>query len=124
MLSWGMLFLSVFCNAFSVFIIKKKLNHFGPIELSSIHPILNFMGEVSKSPFGIASIALFILAPFFFAIALSRLDLSVAYPVQIGLNFLLLVFMGVFFLGEAMSAYRWIGIFLAFASICLLQTDR
>jgi multidrug transporter EmrE-like cation transporter len=116
-----MLFLSVVCNAGGVFIVKKKLNEMGAIDMGSLKAFLGYLSAMGQSPLVIAGVGLFFIAPFLFAIALSRLDMTVAYPAQVGLNFLLLLLLAILFLGEAVTAHRLIGVALVLASICFLS---
>ncbi len=119
-LSWGMLVLSVFFNAYGVFVIKLKLNELGPIKLEGIKPVLNYFLLVIKNPLVVFGIILFFLAPFLFTVALSRMSLSIAYPAQIGLNFLLLLLFGLIILKETLNFAKIIGIILILGGILFL----
>ena len=86
-----MLILSVIFNAYGVFLIKQRLNILGEIPLHSISIMINYILEFLKSPITIIGVVMFGLAPFFFAVAISRMEISIAYPVQVGLNFVIIV---------------------------------
>ena len=120
-LSWGMLVLSVVFNVYGIFVIKLRMNELGKIEANSIKAILNYFLMLLHSRLAVSGIILFFLAPFVFAVALSRMEVTVAYPVLVLLNFLFLVILAVLFLGESMTLYKAIAILLAFVSICLLS---
>ena len=53
--------------------------------------------------------------------ALSRLQISLAYPVAVGLNFGIVVTAGLILLREPLSLEKIIGITLIFVSIILLS---
>jgi len=69
----------------------------------------------------VISIILFFSAPFLFAVALSRLPISIAYPVQVGLNFLLVLVLSYFFLSESMTAIKLVSIFLIMVGVIMLN---
>lgn len=119
-LSWGMLSLSVFFNVYGVFVIKYKINELGEMRLNSFHFLVNYFIALLKSPLVISGVILFFLSPFLFAIALSRMEISVAYPVQVGFNFILLLILAFIFLGEHLTINKIIGISLVICSIYFL----
>lgn len=118
--SWGLLFSSVLFNALGVFIIKSKLNLLGEISFSSFSKIVSYFFSLIKFPIVILGLILFFLAPFLFATSLSRLQLSVAYPVQVGLNFIIVLILALLFLGESLTLNKILAIFLLLISIFLL----
>lgn len=120
-LSWGMLLLSVLFNAYGAFIIKYKMNELGEMRLNSFNFIMTYFTALLKSPLVVSGIVLFFLAPFLFAVALSRMEISVAYPAQVGLNFIFLLFLAVMFLGENLTINKAIGISLVICSIYFLH---
>ena len=120
-LSWGMLVLSVMFNAFGVFVVKMKLNEFGAIKVDSLKAVLSAVVFLLKEPLVVIGVVLFFVAPFLFVIALSRMDIVIAYPAQIGLNFLCLVIFAVSFLGEQLTLARVVGSILILSGILLLQ---
>jgi len=120
-LSWGMLVLSVITNAFGAFAIKLRLNELGPIEFNSFKGIFSYMISLLSSWLVIIGGVSFVISPFIFMVALSRMDISIAYPVQIVLNFILLLVFAVMFLGESLTVTKTIGIGLALISVILLQ---
>jgi len=120
-LSWGMLVLSVVSNAFGVFVVKLRLNELGPIEFNSFKGVYGYIISLLSSWVVIVGGVSFVISPFLFMFALSRMDISIAYPVQIVLNFVLLLVFAVLFLGENLTLMKTIGIGLALISVILLQ---
>ena len=119
-LSWGMIVLSVLFNAYGVFVVKLRLNELGEIKLDSLKSFFAYLFLMLKSKLVLGGIILFFIAPFLFVIALSRMEVSVAYPVQVVLNFLFLLLLAVIFLGEGITLTKAVGIALALASIFFL----
>lgn len=120
-LSWGMLILSVIFNAYGVFVIKLRLNELGEIPFNSIKTTSGYFLVLLKSPLVIGGILLFFIAPFLFAVALSRMEITIAYPAQIGLNFVILILLALFLLGEQMTLYKIVGIISILVGIYFLN---
>ena len=120
-LSWGMLVLSVLFNVFGVFVIKMRLNILGPVGFDSFKNVLNYFWLLLKSPLVVAGVMFFSLSPFLFTVALSRMEISLAYPVNVGLNFVLLVLLAFLVLGEQITMLKGAGIILVVAGIFLLN---
>lgn len=121
LLSWGMLIASVLFNALGVFIIKLKLNEYGAIQMDSFKTVVNYFLLLVKSPFVVFGLVIFFLSPFLFTIALSRMEIAVAYPVQIGLNFLFLLILAVVVLGEQLTLFKILGICFIMVGIVILN---
>ena len=117
LLSWGMLIVSVIFNVWGVFCIKLRINDLGTVPMGSWRAMIQYFFSLLKYPEVISGLILFFIAPFLFAIALSRMDISVAYPVQISLNFVFLILLGFFVIGEAITMNKMIGLGLTFLSI-------
>lgn len=120
-LSWGVLILSIFFNVYGVFVIKLKINKLGPIPLDTVSMGLNYFFVLLKSPLVVSGVILFFIAPFLFAVALSRMEIAVAYPAQVGLNFLFLILLAVIFLGEEFTFYKILGIIFVLVGVYLLH---
>ncbi|MFH1189221.1 MAG: SMR family transporter [Candidatus Omnitrophota bacterium] len=120
-LSWGMLLLSVLFNVSSIFVIKMKLDELGPIKVDSFSGFFGYIALLVKSWPVVAAIILFFLAPFIFAVALSRMDISVAYPVQIVVSLVLLALLAVAFLGESITPNKVVAMALAVVCVYLLR---
>ncbi|MBF0385869.1 MAG: EamA family transporter [Candidatus Omnitrophica bacterium] len=111
-LTWGVLIASVVFNAFGVFVIKLRLNECGAFKPETLKAGIFYFLALMKSPLVVLGVILFFIAPFLFTIALSRMSLAIAYPVQVGLNFVFLLLLAVFILKESLSLLKIIGIIL------------
>ena len=119
-LSWGMVIGYVVLNSFGALIIKYKINAIGEVQLGSLKSIINYFIELLKSPLIICGILSIFISAFAWMTALSRLQISLAYPVAVGLNFFVVVTVALIFFGEQLSVGKVIGIVLIFISIFLL----
>ena len=120
-LSWGMVLGYVIFNSFGALIIKYKINKMGEVKFSSLRIVINYFIELLRSPLIIGGIISIFISAFVWMIALSRLQISVAYPVAVGLNFLVVVIIALLLLGEQLTFTKVIGILLIFISIFLLS---
>ena len=120
LLSWGMVIGYVVLNSFGALIIKYKINAIGEVQLGSFKSFVNYFMELLKSPLIICGILSIFISAFVWMTALSRLQISLAYPVAVGLNFFVVVTVALIFLKEQLSVEKVIGIVLIFVSIYLL----
>lgn len=120
LLSWGMVIGYVVLNSFGALIIKYKINAIGEVQLGSLKSFVNYFMELLKSPLIICGILSIFISAFVWMTALSRLQISLAYPVAVGLNFFVVVTVALIFLKEQLSVEKVIGIVLIFVSIYLL----
>lgn len=124
LVTWNLLFLCVICDVIGIFIIKIYINKQGPVPLDQLSDSLMYFINLFSYPIVILGAVMFFAAPFLFAMALSRMEVSTAYPVQVGLNFALLVILAVWLLGESLSFYKIMGLVMVAASIlCLLESE-
>ena len=92
--------------------IKKGLNTLGYIDFSS--GLISSYSKVFLSHYVMGGISLYGLGVFFWLYALSKVELSIAYPF-FSLSYVLVMLLSWGFLGESISPLRWVGV----ATICL-----
>lgn len=119
-LTWGMLLLGVLMNVIGIYAVKVKMNALGSMGVGSIGAVVGYLVELVKSPSALIGGVLVMAAPLPYAVALSRMQLSIAYPISIALNFLVILPITVIFLGEALTINKLLGGFLILVSIYLL----
>ncbi len=88
-------------------------------ELSLARPTVLF-SRVLLSGFFWGGLACFATALLLYSVALSRIDLSVAYPIMTGAGFAIVATAGMLFFGESINCWRLVGYALVFAGVCLL----
>jgi multidrug transporter EmrE-like cation transporter len=119
-LTWGMLLAGVIMNVLGATAIKMKMNLLGQIDFTNFVGFGGYFLSLAKYPPSLLGIIAVVAAPVPQAIALSRLDLSVAYPATTALNFLVLIPLSILFLGETFSVNKMLGLGLIAASVYLL----
>lgn len=120
-LSWGMLLIGVVMNVLGIYAVKARINTLGAVSFESVRSILGYFLALAKSPAAALGAVLVVLAPLPYAIAISRMQLSTAYPISISLNFLLLLPLSILFLGESLTIYKSFAIVLIIVSLFLLS---
>lgn len=121
LLSWGMVLAYIVFNSVGALIIKYKINEMGTIQLSSFRFVIKYFFELIKSPLIICGIFSIFISAFVWMVALSRLQISIAYPVAVGLNFIVVVTVALIFFKEHLSVEKIIGIVLIFISVFLIS---
>ena len=120
LLSWGMLLLGILLNVFGVYMIKLKINTLGNISFGSIASVFNYFLALIKIPGVVAGGIAIFAAPFPYAIALSRMQLSVAYPASVALNCLIIIPLTILFLGEHFTLNKLISVVCLTVSLYFL----
>lgn len=110
--------LSVFLTATGQVFIKRGLNSLGNVDLTG--GILSFYIRVFLSPPVLLGSLLYLISVFSWLYALSKVDLSFAYPF-ISLSYVLVLFFSWWFLGETVSLLRWAGIFIISFGVFLIS---
>lgn len=121
LLSWGMLFAYVLMNAYGALMLKHQINKLGIIPFNSFGLTIGYFINLFKSPLSISAFISIFLSAIVYMVALSRMEISLAYPVAVGLNFLLVIFVAILFMGEAFTIKKIVGIALIFISIFILS---
>jgi drug/metabolite transporter (DMT)-like permease len=78
-----------------------------------------FLASLALNPLIVGGLAVYILGTLFWLVALSRLDLSYAYPFA-SLNYVLVLLASWFVLGELPSATRLAGVALICLGVCAI----
>ena len=96
------------------------MNHVGTIDATSVaHPV-ETLSNVFRSPMVWVGLALYGLGAVAWLIVLSRLDLSFAYPF-LALSYAITPVLAWRFLGEPVSALRWIGITVIILGVVIVS---
>lgn len=118
---WGMVLIYVFLNACGAIIIKYKVNQLGKIDIGSMKNAIRYFSILFSSPLVLSGFLAIFGSAIAWIAALSRLEISAAYPVAVGLNFFFVVLVAILFFGESFNVSRILGIILIFISIYLLS---
>jgi multidrug transporter EmrE-like cation transporter len=109
--------ITIILTVYGQIVVKWQVNLAGVFPASSGDKIL-FLGKLLINPWVISSMAAALLAGMAWMAAMTKLNLSYAYPFM-GLTFVLvLVLSGVFF-GESMNWQKTVGVLLIMGGIAL-----
>jgi drug/metabolite transporter (DMT)-like permease len=106
------LFIAVALAVSGQMFVKKGLNLLAPIDFSS--GLLATYARIFLSSYVLVGSFLYFLSVFFLIYALTKVDLSFAFPF-LALSYVLITIAAFAFLGERISLLRWIGV----AVICI-----
>ena len=107
--TWGLIFFAAVMDVIGAYVIKAKINELGAVNYSGIYKVVEYLFDLAKYPLVWFGTFLILTAPIPYALALSRMELSTAYPVIVTLNALLLIPIAVIFLNESLTIYKIIG---------------
>ena len=110
--TWGMVFIAAVMDVYGAYVVKVRINELGPVRYESTMIVLKYLLELFKSPIVLFGAFLIIVAPIPYVFALSRMELSTAYPIVVALSALLLIPIAIIFLGESISWYKVMGIII------------
>jgi len=114
-----LIFVTIVLTSFAQLILKWRLNSFAHYPEEGLKK-LSFIVGLLLDPFVILSFTLAFLASLTWIVALTKFELSVAYP-YMGLSFALVLLLGYFFLGESISLYNISGTLLIVLGVALLH---
>ncbi|OFY71339.1 MAG: hypothetical protein A3G23_04060 [Bacteroidetes bacterium RIFCSPLOWO2_12_FULL_37_12] len=117
---WGLVILSGILDSSAIILIKKSLNRFGKIPLESVGLTFDYLIDFLKSPISLAGILFYLCSPFIWFLALSRLEVSKAYPVLVSIHLVLSFLLAVMFLDEKLTLIKMIALFMILTGAILL----
>ena len=120
LLSWGMIGAYVVLNSFGALAIKHAVHRIGAADPTSINATLSFFAMMLYSPLVVSGLFAIGLSACAWIIALSRMELSTAYPVAVVLNCAVVVSAGLVAYGESLTWNKFAGIALLLSSLVLL----
>ncbi len=98
--------------------IKMGIARTGDLQALLGQSVWRFAGAVIGSPLIVAGIMLYAVSMLFWLLVLSRVDLSLAYP-MLALGYVGVLLVSLFVLGEKVTAVRWIGTALIILGVML-----
>jgi multidrug transporter EmrE-like cation transporter len=120
LLSWGMVGTYVVLNSLGALAIKHTLHQTEPPDAASLRAVAGFIVTTLMSPRVLLALLAIGLSACAWILALSRMELSIAYPVAVALNCLIVVSAGFAAYGEALTWSKLAGIGLLLCSLVLL----
>ena len=116
-LSWGLVFFSALLDSYAAYVVKTKFNELGAIEYHSFSGFVDYIMKFVRSPWLLTALVAFVTAPALWFLALSKIDLSIAYPVLVGFHLLFILVFAIGMIGERMTVYKLIGTVLVLSSL-------
>lgn len=116
-MTYFLLFFALVCNAVANILMKLGSQQFSDGLLRIFQdPQLFF-----RNGYFFAGVVFFMMALVFYTVALSRLSLSVAYPIMTGLGFMIVVLFSVYSLGEQLWWWQILGVGFVLVGVILLS---
>lgn len=110
--------LSITAGVVGQTLLKLGVNHASATAVADGGPA-GLIGMIATEPLVLMGLACYVLAALTWIAALTRLDLSVAYPF-LALNFVLVALSSWLILGETVPLLRWLGILVICVGILLV----
>jgi multidrug transporter EmrE-like cation transporter len=119
LISLLLLIVSITFSVAGQFTLKRAMNEVGRIGSEQVAEAGNTIVRVAKEPRLWLGLTLFGISAVFWLVVLSRVDLSVAYPL-VGLSYIVVVLFSKLFLQEQVTALRWLGVLVIALGITLV----
>lgn len=112
-----LIFVSVFLNAIAQIFIKAATNSLGSLYTGNI---IESIIRVAFSPFITLGLFSYVLSVGIWIVALSKTQVSIAYP-MLSMGYIIVLFISWYFFKEAITLYKVIGIFLIILGIIFIS---
>ena len=112
------LLIAIVCNAGANIMMKAAMRQ-SPIALEQ-GLIFQAFFQAVKNPFLLGGVALFGITLAAYSVVLSRLNLSIAYPIMTGVGFLLVFLFSAFYFKENIQAIHLLGAVLILSGVWIL----
>lgn len=122
--SWSLILIAATVDVIAVLVIKNRINFLGPVKFTSILDTINYAVNIIATPKTFLAAVFFFISPILFAFAISRINLSSAYPVAIGITTIALTIGSVIFLSENISHGKILGILTIIFGIFLVYLNN
>jgi multidrug transporter EmrE-like cation transporter len=116
--SFGLILLGVALNAGAQLLLKAGANRVGPIELHA-HSLIVAARELALSAPIVGGIACYVVSVVLWVLALSRVDVSIAYP-MLSIGYVVNAVAAWALFGEALTPMRIVGIAVIILGVYLL----
>ena len=83
---WGLLIASAFIESLTITIIKRQFNILGKVDLSALSDIFEYSKKLLEPPIVLVAASILIFSPLLPFIVISRMQISLAYPVLVALH--------------------------------------
>jgi drug/metabolite transporter (DMT)-like permease len=101
-------------------LLKMGMDRLGVIEISGLAAAWQMALRVFGTPSVILGFACYGVSSIVWLVVLSRLDVSLAYPL-LALNFILVPFFAWMILGEQVPSLRWVGVGIVLVGVTIVS---
>lgn len=105
------------------FCLKAGMNEVGRISSEIINQPFATLFKMLSNLRVLFGLFLYFVSAIIWMVVLSRVDLSFAYPI-IGINFIMVLLVSRFALGEQVGVIRWIGAVVIFIGVSLVGLEK
>lgn len=99
--------------------LKAGMDQIGALTAGSISAVAQTALRVATTPLIFAGLSFYVLGSAFWLLVLSKLDLSLAYP-MLALTYVLIPLAAQFILGEQVPTLRWLGVGVIFVGVIIV----
>ncbi len=110
---------AVLGSAAGQLLLKKGMSTMGPLTLSA-DQIVNILWRIGTNPFVVIGLFIYVCGTVFWLAALSRVDLSFAYPFA-SLSYILMIVGGWQLFGEKIDIWRLLGSMTIMVGVLLIS---
>lgn len=99
--------------------LKAGMSQVGALTVDGVASLVQTTWRVLSTPLVLVGLTCYVLGAAFWLIVLSKLELSLAYP-MLALTYVLIPLAAQFILGEQVPGLRWLGVGLIFAGVLVV----
>jgi drug/metabolite transporter (DMT)-like permease len=100
--------------------LKAGMDQVGELSADSVSTIVQTIFHVLTTPLVFIGLTFYVMGAAFWLVVLSKLDLSLAYP-MLALTYILTPLAAQFILGEQVPTLRWLGVGIIFAGVVVVS---
>ncbi len=100
--------------------LKAGMDQVGALSAGSLGGLVQTIFHVLTTPLVFIGLGFYVMGAAFWLVVLSKLDLSLAYP-MLALTYVLTPLAAQFILGEQIPGLRWLGIGVIFAGVVIVS---
>ena len=112
-----LMFCAIILNVCGHLFLKAGMNKLGAI---SIDQLLVSFDRIFSTPFVILGLLSYVSSVAMYMVVLSKIDISYAYPLMMGVGYVLIVLFSWQIFGEPFSTFKWVGIAFILIGVILL----
>lgn len=118
-MAFAFLFGSILCAVCGQMLMKVTVMKLHGLDFAS-GAFFQHITKLLTSPYFFAAMTVYFSSMIFYLMAISRLDLSMAYP-MVSINYAIVLFVSKLFFGEKVSALRWFGVAVIIGGVFLVS---